>query len=175
MVFLIILLTQKKYKEVCMPSVQQYNVNVNDVKSNFNNSYRKTIVTGRRNDELNKASFLKLLIKQLEHQDPLNPVNDREFISQMAQFSALEQMHNVASSINSLKGFQANLLIGKTITGKDFITGENITGTVKQVFFDSSKQAFLKVNNRNIKLQDIISVSGSKQNNKPEIVSRETK
>lgn len=52
--------------------------------------------------QLGKDDFLRLLIAQLRHQDPLQPVNDREFVAQLAQFSALEQMHNVASAVLEL-------------------------------------------------------------------------
>lgn len=45
--------------------------------------------------DLDKDAFLRLLITQLQNQDPLNPMEDREFIAQMAQFSSLEQMQNL--------------------------------------------------------------------------------
>lgn len=51
---------------------------------------------------LGKDEFLKILMTQLQHQDPLSPMDDREFISQMATFSSLEQMMNMANSIDNL-------------------------------------------------------------------------
>jgi flagellar basal-body rod modification protein FlgD len=52
--------------------------------------------------ELGKDEFMKILMTQLQHQDPLSPMDDREFISQMATFSSLEQMMNMTSSIDML-------------------------------------------------------------------------
>lgn len=46
----------------------------------------------KRPDELGKMDFLNILVTQLRYQDPLNPMDDKEFIAQLAQFSALEQM-----------------------------------------------------------------------------------
>ncbi|GAB3794693.1 flagellar hook assembly protein FlgD [Virgibacillus kimchii] len=52
--------------------------------------------------ELGKDEFLQILMVQLQNQDPTNPMEDREFISQMTQFSSLEQMMNMTNSIDTL-------------------------------------------------------------------------
>lgn len=52
--------------------------------------------------ELGKNEFLKILMTQLQHQDPLDPMDDREFVSQMATFSSLEQMMAMSQSIEQL-------------------------------------------------------------------------
>ena len=56
--------------------------------------------------DLGRDSFLTLFIAQLEHQDPLNPVEGQEFTAQLAQFSSLEQLYNlmfIFEGINLLK------------------------------------------------------------------------
>nr|WP_295970442.1 flagellar hook assembly protein FlgD [uncultured Bacillus sp.] len=65
--------------------------------SNYKESKNKT-----GSGELGKDDFLKLLITQLQNQDPTNPMNDTDFIAQMASFSTLEQMSNINTSINQL-------------------------------------------------------------------------
>src|SRR3712207_7846381 len=50
---------------------------------------------------MGKDDFLKLLVGQLRHQDPMNPMEDKDFMGQMAQFSQLEQMTNVASTLQN--------------------------------------------------------------------------
>ncbi|GAB1457252.1 MAG: flagellar hook assembly protein FlgD [Spirochaetia bacterium] len=85
--------------------------------------------------DLDKDDFLKILITQLQHQDPTNPMQDKEFIAQMAQFSSLEQMTNMATSFGKLSSVlnssEAQSLLGRTV---EVIDGENaIYGKVSQV------------------------------------------
>ncbi|SCY14160.1 flagellar hook capping FlgD N-terminal domain-containing protein [Alkaliphilus peptidifermentans] len=65
--------------------------------SEVNHNYRTydPEATKNKNSDLSKDTFLKILITQMQNQDPLNPMEDRDFIAQMAQFSALEQMQNL--------------------------------------------------------------------------------
>ncbi|WP_088105096.1 flagellar hook assembly protein FlgD [Halalkalibacter urbisdiaboli] len=72
------------------------------------------------NNILGKDDFLKILITQLQNQDPSNPMDDREFIAQMATFSSLEQMTNMNQSIQKFVNFQMsqNLLQHSELIGK---------------------------------------------------------
>jgi flagellar basal-body rod modification protein FlgD len=78
---------------------------------------------------LGKDDFLKLLITQLRYQDPLKPMEDREYIAQMAQFSSLEQMMNVGLSSNMNYGLSA---LGKHVTATD-TDGWPVEGTAVSV------------------------------------------
>lgn len=91
---------------------------------------------------LGKDEFLKLLITQLRHQDPINPVEDKEFIAQLAQFSSLEQMQNLNTNLQEMMLAQQKLtalgqatqLIGKQV---ELFTeeGESIFSRVSGVQF----------------------------------------
>lgn len=93
-------------------------------------------------NELGKDQFLKLLITQLRYQDPISPVDDKEFIAQMAQFSSLEQMQNLNTNMSEMMLAQQKLtslgqatqMIGKSV---ELFTheGESIFGQVSGVQF----------------------------------------
>jgi len=53
--------------------------------------------------ELGRDAFLKLLVTQLEHQDPMKPQADTEFIAQLAQFSSLESLQQMQATLESIK------------------------------------------------------------------------
>lgn len=79
------------------------------------------------NNDLDRNAFLNLLMTQLRHQDPFNPMDDREFIAQMAQFSALEQMQHLNSTFNR---FQAFSMIGQWVMG---VTRDATTSQLRPV------------------------------------------
>ena len=62
---------------------------------------------------LNQSDFLKLLVAQMQYQDPMNPQSDTQMAAQMAQFTALQQSSQMSSSLSML---QANNLVGSTVT-----------------------------------------------------------
>jgi flagellar basal-body rod modification protein FlgD len=83
-----------------------------------------------------KDTFLKLLVAQLTHQDPLNPVEDKEFIAQLAQFTTVEELQNINSGVKDLntayaqqQTISAASLINKVVVaGGDNITLANAAG-----------------------------------------------
>ena len=85
---------------------------------------------------LGKDDFLKLLVSQLQNQDPMNPVDDKDFMGQMAQFTSVEQLTNMAQSIDKMntanQSTQSIALIGKTVSWKkaDDSTGEGVATSV---------------------------------------------
>ena len=84
---------------------------------------------------LGKDEFLKILMTQLTHQDPTSPLEDKEFVAQMAQFSTLEQMTNMSAELAKVFGIMARSqaigLLGKTV---DIVLGESkISGRVEEI------------------------------------------
>ena len=91
---------------------------------------------------LGKDDFLKILLTQLAHQDPTAPMQDKEFIAQMAQFSSLEQMTSMAADFsrmaNMLMATEASVALGKAV---ELNVGETtVQGVIQAVTRDEMPQ-----------------------------------
>ncbi|MCL6631982.1 MAG: flagellar hook capping protein [Alicyclobacillus herbarius] len=120
--------------------------------------------------DLGKDAFLQMMVTQMQYQDPLQPMDNSQFLAQLAQFSALEQMTNVAqtdnsvlSAVQSLVGIYqssyAYQLLGSQVQvqGKD---GAPVSGVVTAVrYVDGTPQ--LVINGNSYSLSDLQEVTGA--------------
>lgn len=95
-------------------------------------SIASTAASSTQNSSMGIQDFLKILLTQLTYQDPLKPMDNKEFMAQMAQFTTLEQTQQLNEKISALITNQAALqsvgLIGRTV---DVSTSSGpVTGTV---------------------------------------------
>jgi len=102
------------------------------------NTFNRTLNDGKGakvNAALDKNDFLKILITQLSHQDPTQPMDDKAFIAQMAQFSSLEQMTNMSDGLARVAALvaksQAVGLLGNVVELES--GGQTVTGVVDAV------------------------------------------
>ncbi|UUZ85930.1 hypothetical protein LJK88_22240 [Paenibacillus sp. P26] len=128
-----------------------------------NNVSKAGTTTSGAQGSLGKDDFLKILITQLKNQDPMQPLEDKEFIAQMAQFTSVEQLTNMSGELKQLRQSLglASGLIGKTVTytatnaqGKDEVK----TGTVESIIVKSGEQ-YAKVSGTDVSLDKISGIS----------------
>lgn len=118
--------------------------------------------------KLGQNEFLKLLVTQLKHQDPLSPMKDKNFIAQMAQFSALEQMTKVNTNLGSLikQSNDSDMyeLLGKKVSWVNDITHKVSNGTVESIEKKGDKVG-LNIRNQFVRPDSIIKVEVNSENN----------
>lgn len=114
------------------------------------------------NNDLGKDEFLKLLVVQLANQDPTEPVDDKEFIAQLAQFSSLEQMTQMNTALlNLMANYKTDLsysLLGKQVEVLDRSTGAKAGGVVTEVTFND-KEPVISFNGLSYNISDVVKVS----------------
>jgi flagellar basal-body rod modification protein FlgD len=99
-------------------------------------AFNKSLGNGKAaNAALGQDDFLKILVTQLSHQDPTSPMEDKDFIAQMAQFSSLEQIRNMSQGFQKLSGLLASSeaagVLGRSVEIRD---GETLVrGVVDKV------------------------------------------
>lgn len=118
---------------------------------------------------LGKDAFLQLLVAQMQYQDPLNPSSDTEWVSQMAQFSSLEQMQNLNSTMTNSQAFS---MIGQTVS----VTTDNgdVEGVVKYVNI-SDGTAYVSIDGQSYeadKIKSVLSPEYIQEKNGPKVVKQ---
>lgn len=131
-------------------------------------------------DTLGKDDFLKLLITQLQNQDPMQPTDDKEFIAQMAQFTSVEQLMNISTQLNSMSASLGGVsgLIGKEATwmqddsdnssqyvidGDTTEDGQYLTGVVDAIVMRSGVQ-YAKIGSNEVPLTEILQINDPSDN-----------
>lgn len=117
----------------------------------------ETTSTKTASNSLGKEEFLKLLVTQMQYQDPLNPQADTDFIAQLAQFSSLEQMQNLNTTNTNSQAFS---LVGKEVVveTKDSLGNVSETkGTVDYVTIQNGK-AYLSIGGTLYSASDLVTV-----------------
>ncbi len=113
--------------------------------------------------ELGKDAFLQLLVAQLQHQDPLDPIKDQDFIGQLAQLTSLESTTNLNKTLEtfvaSQSAIQAVNFIGKDVKAIDEF-GDMVEGRVIEITIVDG-EPLLNVEGVPIRMQDLITVTES--------------
>ena len=118
-------------------------------------------VSAKSSAALQMDDFLQLLTSQISNQDPLEPMKDTEFISQMANIASLEQMQQFTKGFETFASSQKDLVaqayLGKMVNISQ--DGLEISGLVDSVEKSSEGDIFVSVNNKNYLPSDITKVS----------------
>ena len=106
---------------------------------------------------LGKDDFFKLFLAQLKNQDPTKPMDDKEFIAQLAQFSLIDTMQQVQKSLGGTQLAQSSAMIGKHILATD-TSGNPVDGVVDRVVQDD-KGILLMVGSQVVEPAKVVSVT----------------
>ena len=110
---------------------------------------------------LDSASFMKLLITQLQNQDPTEPVGNDELLSQLSAMRNLQSNIELGDALKAITSNQqlstAATFIGKSVTGTT-VDGDPITGLVERAF-QRDGSTFLGIDGEEIAMQDVLSVA----------------
>ncbi|WML39348.1 flagellar hook assembly protein FlgD [Neobacillus sp. OS1-2] len=112
------------------------------------NSIFNNVKPFEQQSSLGKDDFLKILVTQLSNQDPTSPLQDKDFIAQMATFSSLEQMTNLNKSFEKFSGQQMSqhaAVIGKEISWLEQEQGSVVTksGVVNGISLDDGSYYYM--------------------------------
>jgi flagellar basal-body rod modification protein FlgD len=120
-------------------------------------------------NQMGKEAFMELLVQQLKNQDPLSPMDNDQFISQLTQMSSLEGIQNLNDNLVGLAMLQqgnalmsqltqSSALIGKEVTYMDYDTGEERIGAVQSVKIQDGL-AVLNIDGTDVPLASVMEIT----------------
>jgi flagellar basal-body rod modification protein FlgD len=118
-------------------------MSVSSVSGTTNSSQTNQTTTTSR-DTLTQQDFLNLFMTQMQYQNPLEPMSNTEMATQMAQFSSLQALNNISSTLSNLSGYQYNLnaLQSSNLVGKKVeVNGDSLTvkdGSISDGYYQLS-------------------------------------
>ena len=129
----------------------------------YNSDLYYSSITKEPKKDLDKNAFLQLFLLSLQNQDPTNPQDTNQFMSQMAQFTILEQLANVSAEVSKMKLAaemdQATSLIGRTVK-VSVAEGVEIDGKVERVTaYQGEIKLYLQDNPAGFGLDKVLEVS----------------
>ena len=127
------------------------------VESNSAQSLAKDKSKVKNGSNLDKDAFLQLLVAQMKYQDPLEPTSNTEFVAQYAQFSSLEQMQNMA---NTMELTRASSMVGKVVvvnTTDSAGRETQIEGRVDYVTYENGK-SYVSIDGGLYSLDDVYAI-----------------
>ncbi|MDR1382732.1 MAG: hypothetical protein LBJ67_02620 [Planctomycetaceae bacterium] len=128
------------------------------ISSLFNTASNTTSSSGTdRFQELDSAAFLKMMVAELQSQDPLNPMDNSQMLEQISQIRSITSNDALTTSVESLRMGQSMAtaagLLGKTVVGQDVI-GQEVVGKVDKVVFEDGKP-YLFLNGTIVELDNV--------------------
>ncbi len=132
--------------------------NVNSLNSNTNS------LLSANKASLEMDDFLNLLVAQMKNQDAMNPMENTEFVSQLAQFSSLQAMSSLQETS---KQSQATSLIGKVVVMASYDNSGNLVvteGAVDKVTIHSG-ETLLYVNGEAFELSNVMEIKETEESN----------
>ena len=109
------------------------------------------------NNGMDKDAFLQLLVAQMKYQDPLEPTSNTEYISQYATFSQVEQMQNMAASMELSR---ASSMVGKLVNVETTNSNgetKQVQGMVEYVTYENNK-AYVSIDGTLYSADDVVAV-----------------
>lgn len=112
---------------------------------------------------VSKDQFLKLFLTQLQNQNPLEPMQDKDFLVQLAQFAQVENTEEISRALQGLQTLayttQATSLLGKRVSALRATDSTLVDGVVSAVRF-TSDGVWLRVGNDDVRVDSVLQVGG---------------